>query len=82
MKEAVKQVKAEVDELRGHREENQQLVQQQKEDIINSILDLRIRISDQLDKLERTARGELNTKYGQQFYIRFFNYQVNQINNN
>ncbi|WAR30670.1 TRI33-like protein, partial [Mya arenaria] len=63
VKERVQKVKAAVDEMREAREENQQLVQQQKEDIINAILDMRIRLTDILDTLERTARHELQKRY-------------------
>lgn len=62
MKQELLKVKAAVDELRNHREENQQRVQQQKEEIINAILDMRIRITDILDKLEHTARHELQQR--------------------
>ena len=62
MKEAIRKVKADVDALRNQREENQTHVQQQKEDIINAILDMRIRITDILDKLEHNARHELQEK--------------------
>ena len=63
VKENVHKIKKEVDELRNKREENQMIVQQQKEDIINCILDLRIRVSEVLDKLEKTARLELQERY-------------------
>ncbi|XP_060604855.1 uncharacterized protein LOC132757557 [Ruditapes philippinarum] len=63
VKESIRKIKADVDTLRNQREENQNHVQQQKEDIINAILDMRIRITDILDKLEHTARHELQEKY-------------------
>lgn len=63
VKQEIQEVKRQVDELRNKREENQQLVQQQKEDIINAILDMRIRITDTLDKLEHNARHELQDRY-------------------
>ncbi|XP_053381649.1 E3 ubiquitin-protein ligase TRIM71-like [Mercenaria mercenaria] len=63
VKDAILKVKAEVDVLRNQRMENQRHVQQQKEDIINAILDMRIRITDILDKLEHTARHELQDRY-------------------
>lgn len=57
-------IKEQVDQLRTQREENQTVVQQQKEDIITDILDLRIRIGEVLDRLEKTARLELQERYG------------------
>ena len=63
VKENLKKVHFEVEELRSKREKNQQTVHEQKEDIINSILELRVRVSDILDNLERQARIELQTKY-------------------
>ena len=64
VKENVMKIKEKVDELRMKREENQTVVQQQKEDILTDILDLRIRISEVLDNLEKTARLELQERYG------------------
>ncbi|KAH3796221.1 hypothetical protein DPMN_149789 [Dreissena polymorpha] len=63
VKQKLQKVKDEVDTLRSHREENQQIVQQQKEEIINAILDMRIRVTDILDNLERNARHDLQTRY-------------------
>ncbi|KAL4219228.1 Transcription intermediary factor 1-alpha [Mactra antiquata] len=63
VKDDIIKVKQEVEELQAKREENQQVVQQQKEDIINAILDMRIRVTNILDSLERTARNELESRY-------------------
>ena len=64
-KENILKIKDQVDELRMKREENQTVVLQQKEDIVTDILDLRIRVSEVLDKLEKTARLELQERYGE-----------------